>query len=92
MPKHVEQRIVPYSTSQLYALVADVGAYPRFLPWCVGARVRKNDGVWPAFTVPTVGKLSTIFHPFVGKVAGGTNGGTWPLRRAWRMARNSSAV
>jgi coenzyme Q-binding protein COQ10 len=44
MPKHVEQRVVPYTTSQLYALVADVGAYPRFLPWCVGARVRKNDG------------------------------------------------
>ncbi len=44
MPKHVEQRNVPYSTTQLYALVADVGAYPRFLPWCVGARVRKNDG------------------------------------------------
>jgi len=40
----MEQKQVPYTTSQLYALVADVGAYPRFLPWCVGARVRKNDG------------------------------------------------
>lgn len=44
MPRHVEQKLVPYSTAQLYALVADVGAYPKFLPWCVGARVRRNDG------------------------------------------------
>jgi len=42
--KHAEQRVVPYKASELYALVADVGAYPKFLPWCVGARVRKNDG------------------------------------------------
>lgn len=44
MTKHAEQRVVPYKASELYALVADVGAYPKFLPWCVGARVRKNDG------------------------------------------------
>jgi coenzyme Q-binding protein COQ10 len=44
MPKHMEQKQVPYTTAQLYALVADVGSYPKFLPWCVGARVRKNDG------------------------------------------------
>ena len=44
MPTHMEQKIVPYTTAQLYALVADVGSYPKFLPWCVGARVRKNDG------------------------------------------------
>lgn len=44
MPQHMEQKQVPYTTAQLYALVADVGSYPKFLPWCVGARVRKNDG------------------------------------------------
>ncbi len=44
MTKHAEQKLVPYSPAQLYALVADVGSYPKFLPWCVGARVRKNDG------------------------------------------------
>ena len=44
MPKHKEQKVVPYTTAQLYALVADVASYPKFLPWCVGARVRKNDG------------------------------------------------
>lgn len=44
MPKFEETKRVPFSAPQLYALVADVAKYPQFLPWCVGARVRKNDG------------------------------------------------
>ena len=40
MPTHAERRLVPYQPEQLYDLVADVGKYPQFLPWCVGARVR----------------------------------------------------
>lgn len=39
MPKHTEQRQLPFSQQQLFALVSDVGRYPEFLPWCVGARV-----------------------------------------------------
>ncbi|WP_298223566.1 type II toxin-antitoxin system RatA family toxin [Acidocella sp.] len=42
MTKYEQQKIVPYSAQQLYALVADVGKYPKFLPWCVGARVRSH--------------------------------------------------
>lgn len=34
MPKHQESRIVPYSAAQMFDLVADIGAYPQFLPWC----------------------------------------------------------
>jgi coenzyme Q-binding protein COQ10 len=37
-----QQKIVPYTPQQLYALVADVGKYPQFLPWCMGARVRSQ--------------------------------------------------
>ena len=39
--------IVPYSVHQMFALVADIPAYPRFLPWCGGARVvsAKDDEV-----------------------------------------------
>lgn len=40
MPTHAERQIVPYRPDQLFDLVADVGKYPQFLPWCVGARVR----------------------------------------------------
>src|ERR1700692_2521559 len=41
MPTHAEQRILPYTPEQLFALVADVERYPEFLPWCVGARIRE---------------------------------------------------
>ncbi|HTH97599.1 MAG TPA: type II toxin-antitoxin system RatA family toxin [Stellaceae bacterium] len=44
MAKHAEQRFLPYSPAQMYDLVADVDKYPEFLPWCVGARVRKRQG------------------------------------------------
>jgi len=40
MPTHAERQIVPYTPEQLFDIVADVGSYPRFLPWCVGSRVR----------------------------------------------------
>jgi coenzyme Q-binding protein COQ10 len=39
MPTHAERQFVPYTPEQLFELVADVDKYPRFLPWCVAARV-----------------------------------------------------
>lgn len=42
MPTHAEQRMLPYTPEQLFALVADVERYPEFLPWCVGARIREK--------------------------------------------------
>jgi coenzyme Q-binding protein COQ10 len=42
MPTHAERQFVPYTPEQLFDLVADVGSYPRFLPWCVGSRVRSR--------------------------------------------------
>lgn len=44
MPIHAEKRILPYSARQLFDLVADVEKYPEFLPWCVGARLLRQDG------------------------------------------------
>lgn len=44
MPTHAEQRVLPYKPQQLFDLVADVEKYPEFLPWCVGARVRRRTG------------------------------------------------
>lgn len=40
MPKHAETRVLPYTAQQMYDLVADVGQYPKFLPWCAAARIR----------------------------------------------------
>lgn len=31
--------IVSYSAAQMFELVADIPAYPQFLPWCGGARI-----------------------------------------------------
>ena len=39
MPRHRESIIVPYTTEQLFDLVADVENYPEFLPWCRAVRV-----------------------------------------------------
>ena len=42
MPTHAEQRVLPYTPEQLFALVADIERYPEFLPWCVGARITER--------------------------------------------------
>ena len=44
MPTHAEQRVLPYSQEQMFALVADVEHYPEFLPWCVASRIRRREG------------------------------------------------
>ncbi len=44
MPVHAEKRVIPYSPEQLFDLVADIEKYPEYLPWCLGARVRKREG------------------------------------------------
>lgn len=36
--------LVPYSSEQMYLLVADVERYPEFVPWCVEARVLTREG------------------------------------------------
>ncbi|WP_298918171.1 type II toxin-antitoxin system RatA family toxin [uncultured Roseobacter sp.] len=40
MPTHSETRTLPYTAQQMYDLVADVGSYPEFLPWCSAARIK----------------------------------------------------
>ena len=45
MPTHAETRIVPYSADEMYGLIADVGRYPEFLPWCAAARVRSRTSL-----------------------------------------------
>ncbi len=42
MPAHSETRVLPYTADQMYALVADVTNYPKFLPWTAAARIRST--------------------------------------------------
>lgn len=39
--------LVPYAAGEMYALVDDIEAYPRFLPWCKSTRIlsRNEDEV-----------------------------------------------
>jgi ribosome-associated toxin RatA of RatAB toxin-antitoxin module len=38
--------LVPYTAEQMFALVAAVRDYPKFLPWCAGTHVRpRHDGL-----------------------------------------------
>lgn len=43
MPTHSETRHLPYTAQQMYDLVADVAAYPQFLPWTAAARIRSRQ-------------------------------------------------
>ncbi len=43
MPRHNETRHLPYSPTQMFDLVANVGAYPEFLPWVSAIRVRSES-------------------------------------------------
>lgn len=43
MPKHHEIRHLPYSPREIYDMVADIEAYPEFLPWCSAARILQRS-------------------------------------------------
>ncbi len=58
MPTHAEHQIVAFQPEQLFDLVADVGRYPEFLPWCTGARVRSRTDT------EVVADLTIGFGPF----------------------------
>jgi ribosome-associated toxin RatA of RatAB toxin-antitoxin module len=35
--------LVPYTPREMFELVIDIDSYPRFLPWCHGARILSRD-------------------------------------------------
>jgi coenzyme Q-binding protein COQ10 len=44
MPTHREERVLPYTPQQMFDLVADIGRYPDFLPWCTSATILREEG------------------------------------------------
>lgn len=42
MTTHAEKRVVPYTSEQMFELIADIESYPEFLPWCAAARIRSR--------------------------------------------------
>lgn len=43
MPKIRRSAIMPFSAGVMYDIVNDIEAYPKFLPWCGGARINHRD-------------------------------------------------
>jgi coenzyme Q-binding protein COQ10 len=43
MPRHSEKHALPYTSAQMFDLVADVARYGEFLPWVSAVRVRSNS-------------------------------------------------
>lgn len=44
MHRFDDSRLLPFAPKQLFDLVADIGKYPEFLPWCLGAWVGAREG------------------------------------------------
>ncbi|MFV0361264.1 type II toxin-antitoxin system RatA family toxin [Tropicimonas sp.] len=42
MMTHTDKRIMPFTSKQMFDLVADIRSYPKFLPWMVAARIRSR--------------------------------------------------
>ena len=58
MPTHAEHQVVAWEPAEMFDLVADVGRYPEFLPWCTAARVRSRTDT------EVVADLTIGFGPF----------------------------
>ena len=50
MLQHIEQKNLPYTPEQMFALVAEVDKYSEFAPWCMASRInsRESDSVFYA--------------------------------------------
>ena len=58
MPTHAEHKLVPYTPEQMFDLVADVGRYHEFLPWCAASKLRTQT------ETELVADLTIGFGPF----------------------------
>ncbi|MEM8692855.1 MAG: type II toxin-antitoxin system RatA family toxin [Pseudomonadota bacterium] len=70
MPTHSETRFLPYTANQMYDLVADVSAYPKFLPWCAAARVKslQDEGNHEVMTADLVISFKVFRERFGSRV------------------------
>jgi coenzyme Q-binding protein COQ10 len=71
MLRHIEQKTLPYTPEQMFNLVADVGRYKEFVPWCTGSRVTRalGEGAFEADLDIGYGFLTQRFSSRVGTMA-----------------------
>ena len=70
MTTHSETKRLPYTPKQMFDLVADVGSYPEFLPWCAAARVRSRvpQGETEVMTADLVISFKVFRERFTSRV------------------------
>ncbi len=66
MPRHSEQKFLPYSPEQVYAVISDVAKYPEFLPWCMAARVSNETD--QGFDADLVNGIKMFREKFASRV------------------------
>jgi ribosome-associated toxin RatA of RatAB toxin-antitoxin module len=62
MPHINQEKIVPHTASEMYALVDDIKAYPLFLPWCekTEEHFRDEDSAKASITINAAGMSKTF--------------------------------
>ncbi|KIY73761.1 hypothetical protein CYLTODRAFT_434109 [Cylindrobasidium torrendii FP15055 ss-10] len=94
-----ERKVLPYRQQDLYAVVSDIAAYPRFIPYCTSSRIlaqtQRADGAvlmdaeltvgFMAFTESYVSKVTCVPHKSVEAVASSETPLFKSLSTLWRF-------
>ena len=51
MPSHEEKRVLPFSVSEMFAVVGDIEKYPEFVPGCAGLRILQRESAGHVETI-----------------------------------------
>ncbi len=81
MPTHHEIKRLPYTAQQMYDLVADVGQYPKFLPWNSAARIRSRVPVTAAGETGEVMEADLVISFKVFRERFGSRVTLWPVSK-----------
>jgi coenzyme Q-binding protein COQ10 len=81
MPTHTETKVLPYTADQMYALVADVEKYPKFLPWNAAARIRSRKPMTGANGAGEVMEADLVISFKVFRERFGSRVVLWPEAR-----------
>ena len=66
MPSSTQQKILPYSSNDLFDIVLDIKKYPEFIPWCSASRIiSKNNKRITADLLITYKLYNETFRSFV---------------------------
>ena len=72
MHRHVVTRVLPYAPEQLFELVGDIEAYPKFVPWITAMRTWNGRVDGPVSTVDAEAQVGFSFlgEKFATRVRG----------------------